>query len=147
MQCFGFLARGLAVSSRRTYASGMKKFWSFCALFPGLFPSSGVPVSEFQLMMFASWLARSLASATIGVYLAAVRSFHVDWGFGDPTENTPRLRRVLQGIQHSHRRSKPPRLPITREILAAIHHTIFTCESGFDATMFWAACSLAFLAF
>ena len=53
-QCLAFLCRGLAASSRRTYASGMKKFWSFCALFPDLFPSSPVSMSEYQLMLFVS---------------------------------------------------------------------------------------------
>ena len=57
----------------------MKKFWSFCALFPDLFPSSPVPTSEYQLMMFVSWLAQSLSPASVEVYLAAVRSYHIYW--------------------------------------------------------------------
>ena len=50
--------------------------------------------------MFVSWLAQSLSPAS--VYLAAVRSYHIDWGYRDPTQNKPRLRRVLQGIHRSH---------------------------------------------
>lgn len=146
-QCFGFLARGLAVSSRRTYASGLKKFWSFCALFPDLFPSSPIPASEYQLMMFVSWLARSLSPASVAVYLAAVRSYHIDWGFSDPTENKPRLRRVLQGIRRSRPGSSIPRCPITREILCSIHHILSVTDNGFDSVMFWSACSLAFFVF
>ncbi len=132
-QCFGFLARGLAVSSRRTYAS---KFWSFCALFPDLFPSGPIPASEYQLMMFVSWLARSLSPASVAVYSAAVRSYHIDWGFSDPTGNKPRLCRVLQGIRRSRPGSSIPRRPISREILCSIHHILFATDNGFDSVMF-----------
>ena len=37
--------------------------------------------------MFASWLARSLSPATVRIYIAAVRSLHIDLGFTDPTLN------------------------------------------------------------
>ena len=45
-------------------------------------------------MMFVSWLAQSLSPASVDVYLAAVRSYHIDWGYSDPTQNKPKLRRV-----------------------------------------------------
>ena len=125
----------------------MKKFWSFCALFPDLFPSSPVPTSEYQLMMFVSWLAQSLSPASVDVYLAAVRSYHIDWGYRDPTQNKPRLRRVLQGIHRSHGAASPPRRPITRDILCSIHRILSLPNSGFDSLMFWSACSLAFFGF
>jgi hypothetical protein len=128
------------------YASGLKKFWSFCALFPDLFPSSPIP-AEYQLMMFVSWLARSLSPASVAVYLAAVRSYHIDWGFSDPTENKPCLRRVLQGIRRSRPVSSIPCCPITREILCSIHHILSVTDNGFDSVMFWSACSLAFFVF
>ena len=126
----------------------MKKFWSFCALFPDLFPSSPVPTSEFQLMMFVSWLAQSLSPASVDVYLAPVRSYHIDWGYSGPTQNKPRLRRVLQGIHLSHGAAPPPlRRPITCDILCSIHRILSLPNSGFDSLMFWSACSLAFFGF
>jgi hypothetical protein len=64
-------------------------------------------------MMFASWLARSLSPATVRIYIAAVRSLHIDLGFTDPTLNAPRLRRVIKGIQRSDVVSRPRRRPIT----------------------------------
>ena len=122
----------------------MKKFWMFCALFPALFPSSPVPMSEYQLMMFISWLAQSLSPASVDVYLSAVRSYHIDWGYSDPTQNKPRLRRVLQGIHRSQGTARPPRRPITRDILGSIHRVLSLSNSGFGALMFWSACLLAF---
>ena len=147
LQCLAFLCQGLVTSSRRTYAFGMKKFWSFCALFPDLFPSSPVPMFEFQLMMFVSWLAQSLPPASVDVYLAAVHSYHIDWSYSDPTQNKPRLRRVLQGIHRSHGAARPPRRPITRDILCPIHRILSLPNSGFDSLMFWSACSLVFFGF
>ena len=125
----------------------MKKFWSFCALCPDLFSSSPVPTSEYQLMMFVSWLAQSLSTASVDVYLAAVRSYHIDWGYSDPTQNKPRLRRVLQGIHHSDGAASPPRHPITCDILCSIHRILSLPNSGFVSLMFWSACSLAFFGF
>ena len=113
----------------------MKKFWSFCALFPDLFPSSPVPTAEYQLMMFVSWLAQSLSPASVDFYLAAARSYHIDWGYSDPTQNKPRLRRVLQGIHRSHGAASPPRRPITRDILCSIHRILSLPNSGFDSLM------------
>jgi hypothetical protein len=82
------LAHGLAANSRRTYSAGQRKFWHFVTLFPTLFPSSNpLLTTEYQLMMFASWLARSLSPATVRIYIAAVRSLHIDLGFTDPTLN------------------------------------------------------------
>ena len=125
----------------------MKKFWSFCALLPDLFPSSPVPTSEFQLVMFVSWLAQSLSPASVDVYLAAVRSYHIDLGYSDPTQHKPRLRRVLQGIHRSQGAARPPRRPITRDILCYIHRILSLPNSGSDSLMFWLACSLAFFGF
>ena len=94
-QCFVFISRGLAVSSRHTYASAMKKFRSFCALFPDLFRSLPIPASAYKLIIFVSWSALSLFPASVVVYLAAVRSYHIDWGFSGLTQNKPRLHRVI----------------------------------------------------
>lgn len=98
-------------------------------------------------MLYVSWLAPSLSPSTVAVYLSAVRSYHIDWGLTEPTENKPRLRRVLQGILRSQSKHRVSRRPITKDILAAIYHVLFTSQDGYDATMFWAACSLAFFGF
>ena len=147
-RCAEFLAQGLAVNSRRTYATGQRKFWQFCNLYPSLWAnSSPLPASERLLMLFVSWLAQSLSPASVVVYLASVRSLHIDQGFPDPTLHTPRLRRVIQGIRRSASRSRPPRRPITRPILQAIHAILAHATPATDALMFWAACCVAFFGF
>ena len=93
---------------RTTYATGQRKFWQFCNPYPSLWAkSSPLPASERLLMLFVSWLAQSLSPASVVVYLASVRSLHIDQGFLDPTLHSPRLRRVLQGIRRSASRSRP----------------------------------------
>ena len=98
-------------------------------------------------MLFVSWLAQSLSPASVVVYLASVRSLHIDQGFPDPTLHTPRLRRVLQGIRRSASRSRAPGRPITRAILQAIHVILGHAIPATDAWMFWAACCVAFFGF
>ena len=64
--------------------------------------------------MYVSWLAQSLSPlpfASVDVYLAAVRSYHIDWGYSDPTQNKPRPRRVLQGMHRSHGVAHPLSAP------------------------------------
>ena len=98
-------------------------------------------------MMFVSWLAQSLAPASVAVYLASVRSLHLEYGFDDPTVATPRLRRVLKGIRRSSSHVRSHRLPITKVILRSLHAQLSVVPSDVDATMFWAACCLAFFGF
>ena len=98
-------------------------------------------------MMFVSWLAQPLSPASVDAYLAAVRSYHIDWDYSNPTQNKPRLRRVRQGIHRSHGVASPPRRPITRDILCSIHRILSLPNFGFDSLMFWSACSLAFFSF
>ena len=98
-------------------------------------------------MLFVSWLAQSLSPASVVVYLASVRSLHIDQGFPDPTLHTPLLRRVLQGIRHSASWSRPSCRPITRPILQAIHAILAHTIPATDALIFWASCCVAFLSF
>lgn len=122
---FGFLSRGLAVSSRCTYTSGMKKFRLFCSLFLDLFPALPIPASEYQLMMFVLWLLQSLSPTSIEVYFEAVHSFHADWGFSDSMQNKPRLCLVLQGISRTRCALAPQ--PITRDVLCIIYGVRRAC--------------------
>ena len=75
------LADGLAPSTRQTYSTGQRLFADFCAM-ARLAP---LPADEWSLMLFITWLysVRHLSPATVSVYLASVRSLHVDRGFPD----------------------------------------------------------------
>ena len=143
IQCYALLANGLARSTRQTYSTGQRLFADFCAM-ARIVP---LPADEWSLMLFITWLhsVRHLSPATVSVYLASVRSLHVDRGFPDPLNDTPRLHRVLRGIQRSSASPRSSRLPVTQPILLAIQSAFSLAV--FDHCMFWAACSLAFFGF
>ena len=78
-----------------------------------------MPTSETTLSKFAAFSARVVGAETIRVYLSAVRHFHIQAGYVDPLQTTPRLQLVLCGIRRlqntSHKR--PLRRPITLPVI------------------------------
>ena len=52
-------------------------------------------------------------AASIIVYLAGVRSLHIENGFTNPLSNCLQLERVLRGIKRFQGLSKRERLPVT----------------------------------
>ena len=106
-----------------------------------------LPTDKWSLMLFITWLhsVRHLSPATVSVYLASVRSLHVDHGFPDPLKDTMRLHRVLRSIKRSRAFHRPSRLPVIQLILLAIRSAL--SSAMFDYCMFWSACSLAFFGF
>lgn len=89
-------------------------------------------------MHFATVLADSLHHSSIKVYLAAVRSLHIDYGFPDPLLNCLRLQHLLKGIKRVQGPVTPRRLPITIDHLREIQHSLDL--STRDNIMLWAAC-------
>jgi hypothetical protein len=81
-------------------------------------------VFESQLVLFVSWLSGTLSPATVGFYLAAVRSLHLHLSLFDPTQNAQRRRRVMKGIQRCGGLANSPRLRRASEILYAIFHSL-----------------------
>ena len=62
----------LVPSTRRSYSSGQRRFFQFCATFELLHPSgSPSPVSEATLELFVSHLSSSVSYRTVKCYLAA----------------------------------------------------------------------------
>ena len=81
-------------------------------------------VFESQLVLFVSWLSGTLSPATVGFYLAAVRSLHLHLSLFDPTQNAQRRRRVMKGIQRCGGLANSPRLPRASKILPAMFHSL-----------------------
>lgn len=69
-------------------------------------------------------------------------------GLGDPLATTNRLERVLQGIkrcQASKASTRPPRLPVTRDLMLRIHSLLNLTTA--DDAMLWAAFCTAWFGF
>jgi hypothetical protein len=61
----------------------------------------------------------------VRIYLAGIRSLHVDCGLADPIANCSRIKRMLRGMQRIQGgRRVRKRLPITMDILRSIHASL-----------------------
>ena len=142
-----FLGRGLAQSTLATYELGKCRYLAFCSQFC----LSPLPLSEGTLCRFVAFLGlQKLSYQSIRLYLCSVRHLQIVNGLPDPSLSSfPRLDYVLRGV----RRSVPParprntRLPITPELLRAIHRAWSSTPPDFDTIMLWAAFSLGFFGF
>ena len=111
-QTRALMFQGIASSTRRTYSSAQRKFLEFCHWNQSVHPNgSPLPATEWTLMLFASHLSNTIKASSIKVYIAAIRSLHLENGFPNPLANCLRLERVIRGIKRCQGTSKPKRLP------------------------------------
>ena len=106
---------------------------------------SPCPASEWTLCLFATHLSGSLSSASIKIYLSAVRSMHIDLGFPDSLVDCLQLQRLLRGIKRTQGSPGSSRLPITDHHMMIIHNSLSFANP--DHVMFWAASTLAYFGF
>lgn len=111
-----------------------------------------MPASEYQLAEFITYLADTIrvVPSTIKTYLAAVRSLHVENGYGDPFHGTTLPHRVFIGVKRVI--GAGPRLlrmPITYSVLQRLLRLVQGTRrlNHQDQLMFGAACSVAFFGF
>ena len=76
--------------------------------------------------MFVSWLAQSLAPASVAVHLASLRSLHQECG--DQVVSTTAITPIPNQLDC--------RLPITNGDLKSLHIQLSVVPSDIDATMF-----------
>ena len=138
--------RGLAQSTLSSYKSGKKRYLTFCTFYH----LSPLPLCESTLCRFVSSLhLSSLAYPTIKLYLSALRHMQIVMGLPDPSlSSLPHLAYVLHGIRRiGPSQSRPNCLPVTPELLRAIHQVWSAAPLDFDRTMLWAAFCLGFFGF
>ena len=141
-----YLRHSLATSTRSSYLSAARSFQHFCVTHHCLRPNGTlVPASEYSLMLFATYLARSMKPQSIKVYLYRVRTLHLDWGFPDTLDGAHRLRLLLRGIKRAHGSQPDSRLPITPSLLRRFYSCLNTDHH--DHLSLWAAFMMAFFGF
>lgn len=113
----------------------------FCIFF-GLTP---VPASNFTILCYISFLARTLKPSSINNYINIIRILHLEANLQNPLANNFAVLNLKRGISRSL--GVPPRqkLPITVDILLKIREFL-NFKTGRDIS-FWCACILAFLGF
>ena len=140
---------GLALSTRHTYDSAMKKFDNFCRRYQVLDP---FPVTEQLLCSFAAFMGdEGLAPQTVKSYLAAIRNMQLSLGLPDPQKHSslPVLRRVLAGISRSRvGRGQPSRirLPVIAALLRRIDSELQRSANP-ERQVLWAVCCTALFGF
>ena len=140
------LVRGVSRATLATYASGKKRYLSFCEQF-GLSP---LPVSETILCRFVAFLsAIPINYQSIRSYLSAVRHLQITSGLPDPALSPfARLDYVLKGARRQGLTApRPKRMPITAQVLQQIHQAWAQLPPTFDRVMLWAAFCLGFFGF
>jgi hypothetical protein len=134
---------GLAVATRDSYSTPVRQYVLFCDRF-GFHPP--FPASQYSLCAFAAVTAGRVQGRTVGRYVSAIRSYHVDVGLSVPTADAHTLFRVLRGIRRKGRNVPSPlRLPVMASHLVAVRSHLdlsVRCD-----LVFWSAAVLAFLGF
>ena len=140
----------VAASTKQTYSAGEKRFIAFCNLYR---PQQAerclpLPASEGTLIKFSAYLAKSIKHSSIKNYLAAVRHFHIRYGFKLNFQKMLRLQLVLRGIKRSQGDQIRVRLPITIHHLQLFYMMLaMPTTTNYDSLMLWAAMTLAFFGF
>ena len=134
--------QGIAKTTRKTYDSTERNFLDFCHWSQCLNANgSHLPAFEWTLMLFPTHLSQTIKASSIKVYLAGVRSLHIENGFADPLSNCLRLERVVRGIKRSQGITMREWLSVTLTVLSQIRAVLnFECYD----VLFWAACCTGF---
>ena len=137
-------ARAIAPTSRRTYSTAEKRYFSFCKQHQ-LQP---LPATDIVLSYFAAHLSLTVQPSTVRVYMSAVRNLHVEEGLQYPTGSSTLLSRVLKGIERTPS-SPRPRQPITTPVLRQLCERVRvnTRRPLHDRRMLCAAMAVAFHGF
>ena len=140
-----YLGMSLPPSTKKTYGSGMRQFFTFCSQ---MYVSPQIPISDDILINFSVAMARSVQYTTIKNYLSAVKNYHSSHGYELHLSNFLRLRLILRGIKHSQGHQSKERRPITLQLLNVFYH-LFNVQrtDNRDSLMFWAAMTFAFFGF
>ena len=123
------LASSLALSTMRTYRSGLSCFLSFCQ--HEKLPS--FPLSKSTLCRFVAYLFnQSISSSSIHLYLSALRFFQIEQGGQDPSMLAmPQLCYVLCSTARQQATCVcPARLPTTIDILHQLFMVWSICPGG-----------------
>lgn len=106
-----------------------------------------LPLSEEKTLVFISWcIKRNNKSTTIRVYLAGLRSLHIEKGFTCIDLYTPLVRQVIRGRENMPISSRPKvRLPCTLSILRLLKAKLRSSGllTNIQLTI-WSVCTLAF---
>ena len=109
-----------------------------------------LPLSQENMILFATKLGLSTSHNNINVHLAAIKFFAQVNGFDHNFAPCNRLYRLVRGIKRSQagKFSKPKRFPITPALLKSMYISMWNSSTRYeDKLMLWAAMLTAFFGF
>ena len=142
----GYCRLRIALSTRKTYESAVRRFGSFCSKYSIMNP---FPVDESILCYFVAFFTMDgLASQSIKSYLAAICHTQIEAGLPEPKSlsSCPQLKLILNGVARQrmgHTPPKKPCFPILADTLLGLYTTM-AGKVNRDTFMLWAACSISF---
>lgn len=128
---------GIKASTARTYGASQLRYVRFCELV-NIKP---LPCTEDNILMYIAYLDKSgLKASSVKVYIAALRSYSIDNGFGNPFEMFYRVNKAIRAMEI---KSTGPRqkLPITFEIMSKMHQFF---HQEYNDFVIWAAMCVGF---
>ena len=141
-----FIAQSVATSTMKKYVSHVDSYEVFCKS-ANIVP---LPISEHNLILFATHLSNHHSHANIASHIAAVKYISHVRGFDIDLPQFSRLYRLLRGIKRTQgsQFKKPPRIPITPPLLMTLGRNLWNSSYVFsDKIMLWAAMLTAFYGF
>ena len=140
------LQHTLAPSTTRQYHNSFQHYQTFCRQRN----LTILPISEFTLMLFTTYLATFSSYHNIKLHIAAIKHFATLSNTQIAHPPLPRLYLLIRAIKRKHGKqySKPKRVPITSTSLRIIYNHLQNCAlPAHDKFMIWAAATTAFFAF
>ena len=136
-----FTKHTFAASTQASYQTHLRAYLRFC-IFYSVNP---VPISQFELLAYIAFLARSLKPTSITNYLNIIRLLHLDAGYENPLLNNFAVQNLKKGIARQLGSPPEQKLPITSQILLNIKHRLDFMAAG--DVCFWAALVVGFFGF
>ena len=136
----------MAPSTRKKYEGHCESYLSFCKLV-NLPP---LPLSQNTLILFATYLCPNHSHKGISAHISAIKFLSDSKGYDLDFTPFTRLYRVIRGIKRTQgsRSRRPPRVPITPQILTQLGHNLWNSSIKFpDKVMLWAVMLTAFYGF
>ncbi|EIN09231.1 hypothetical protein PUNSTDRAFT_29795, partial [Punctularia strigosozonata HHB-11173 SS5] len=129
-----------APGTLKGYSSVVNRYLQFCKL-EHIPREDRFPAPEVVLCAFAARAVGRLAGGTARSWMAGLKAWHT--AHDAPWLGGERLQQVLKGVENSRPRDshKPPRKPITRDMLRQLHKKL-RFDSPLDAAVFAAACCM-----
>lgn len=128
---------GVRPRTAATYNAAQQRYLKFCFQIN----AQALPCSEETALLYVAYLSKEgLKASSVRVYLAALRSLHIEQGLNNPLEGYMRIHRAVRAIEIESEAPKQ-KLPITYAIMEQLESVL---KGDYFQSVLWAAMTLAY---